>query len=168
MTRPTSLEQTSPSTAKLGRFLNSAAESPRSKAGPVSFTASDRQWLALGRKQIRPVGAASSRPGDRQHSWLPHFHVDNESPAGTSSHCALVDCVLPGAQGLLWCVCRKGSLGEGRWFFCDRNVSKPYLFWRLGLAFERKADAPSRHFAGKKRQRVTTIRPVLAGCSTSS
>ena len=36
---------------------------------------SDGQWLALGRKQIRPVGAASSRPGDRQHSWLPHFHV---------------------------------------------------------------------------------------------
>jgi hypothetical protein len=26
---------------------------------------------------------------------------------------------------------------------CVRTVSKPYLFWRLGLAFERKADAPS-------------------------
>ena len=24
---------------------------------------------------------------------------------------------------------------------CDRTVSKPYLFWSLGLAFERKADA---------------------------
>jgi hypothetical protein len=90
------------------------------------------------------------------------------SPADTSSHCALVDGVLPGAQRLLWCVCRKGSVGEGRWFFGDRNVSKPYLFWPLGLAFERKADAPSRHFAGKKRQGVTTIRPVRAGRSTSS
>jgi hypothetical protein len=26
---------------------------------------------------------------------------------------------------------------------CARTVSKPYLFWWLGLAFERKADAPS-------------------------
>ena len=26
---------------------------------------------------------------------------------------------------------------------CVRTVSKPYLFWWLGLAFERKADAPS-------------------------
>ena len=26
---------------------------------------------------------------------------------------------------------------------CVRTVSKPYLFWRLGLAFERKANAPS-------------------------
>ena len=26
---------------------------------------------------------------------------------------------------------------------CVRTVSKPYLFWSLGLAFERKADAPS-------------------------
>jgi hypothetical protein len=26
---------------------------------------------------------------------------------------------------------------------CVRTVSKPYLFWLLGLAFERKADAPS-------------------------
>jgi hypothetical protein len=26
---------------------------------------------------------------------------------------------------------------------CVRTVSKPYLFWPLGLAFERKADAPS-------------------------
>ena len=29
------------------------------------------------------------------------------------------------------------------WSSCDRTVSKPYLFWLLGLAFERKADAPS-------------------------
>ena len=72
---------------------------------------SDRQWFALARKQIRPVGAASSRTGDRQHSWLSHFHVHNESPARACSHCALVDCVLPGAQCLLWCVCREGSVG---------------------------------------------------------
>lgn len=26
---------------------------------------------------------------------------------------------------------------------CVRAVSKPHLFWTLGLAFERKADAPS-------------------------
>ena len=75
------------------------------------FSDSDRQWPALGRKQIRPVGAASSRPGDRQHSSLPHFHVHTQSPTGTSSHCALVDCVLAGAQRLLWCVCREGSVG---------------------------------------------------------
>src|SRR5215469_13379466 len=41
----------------------------------------------------------------------PHFHVHNESPARTCSHCALVDCVLLGAQCLLWRVCREGSVG---------------------------------------------------------
>src|SRR5215831_11912810 len=39
MTRPTSLGQTSPSTAELGPFLNLAADSPQSKAGPVLSTA---------------------------------------------------------------------------------------------------------------------------------
>jgi len=42
------------------------------------------------------------------------FHIfmsRNESPAGTSSHSALVDCVPPGAQRLLCCVCREGSVG---------------------------------------------------------
>jgi hypothetical protein len=37
----------------------------------VFFTCSSREAAQ------RPVGAASSGPGDRQHSWLPHFHVTN-------------------------------------------------------------------------------------------
>src|SRR5579863_5257149 len=35
--------------------------------------------------------------------------------------------------------CTLGSLWPSS---CVRTVSKPYLFWLLGLAFERKADAP--------------------------
>src|SRR5690349_9974518 len=38
MTRPTSLGQTSPSTAELGPFLNSAADNPQSRADAVLST----------------------------------------------------------------------------------------------------------------------------------
>ena len=39
--------------------------------------------------------------------------------------------------GIVWALQKAGALG------CVRIVSKPHLFWLLGLAFERKADARS-------------------------
>jgi hypothetical protein len=47
----------------------------------------------------------------------------------------------PGAG--LPCTVRRSRCAESRCSGCVRNVSKRYLFWSLGLAFERKADAPS-------------------------
>jgi hypothetical protein len=51
---------------------------------------------------------------------------------------------------------------------CGRNVSKPYLFWRLGLAFERKADAPSCCKETKIEGSNGRFREVSAACKAGA
>jgi hypothetical protein len=68
----------------------------------------------------------------------------------------------------------KGALlGESRCFeagacACVRAVSKPYLLWPFGLAFERKADAPSYCKGTKIQGSNERFREVSAACKADA
>jgi len=90
--------------------------------------------------------------------------MGDDSTSGRAVRAKLT-CLLGGTRAFT-----EGALlePESRCFCCDRIVSKPYLFWSLGLAFERKADAPSYCKETKSEGRNGRFREVSAACKAGA